>query len=245
MDDINCWETKFKPCCYSERLLTKISLINEITEHKVDLLEIKKAIYYTKKHHGTQMRQSGEPYYSHPLEVAFNVADHCFKTDILVTSVLHDTLEDTELTKDMIKYIFDADIANQVEDLTRIKSNRKISSAEMLELLCAEKKEDLLLIKLFDRVHNMQTISAKIPEKIKKIADETFNSFIAYAMHLQNKNLENTIYQLCCKTLSIKMITFEFLKTITNASHLFCIEDNDTHQLLSQVFQNITVQIKN
>jgi len=94
MNDLTVWSSKFESCCYSERLLTKLSLINETSKYKIDLLEIKKAIYYAKKYHGTQKRQSGELYYSHPIEVAFNVADHCFKTDILVTSILHDTIED-------------------------------------------------------------------------------------------------------------------------------------------------------
>lgn len=62
------------------------------------------------------------------------VAEHCFKTDILITSILHDTIEDTKLTKEMLAYIFDENIANKVE-------------------------EELLFIKLFDRLHNVQTIA--------------------------------------------------------------------------------------
>jgi len=67
MNDLSCWETKFKPCCYSERLLTKLLLLNENVQQKIDILEIKKAIYYAKKYHGIQKRESGEPFYSHPL----------------------------------------------------------------------------------------------------------------------------------------------------------------------------------
>ncbi len=67
-----------------------------------------------KKYHGTQRRQSGELYYSHPIEVAYKVADFRFTTDVLVTSILHDTIEDTELTKEMIATIFNSRIATQV-----------------------------------------------------------------------------------------------------------------------------------
>lgn len=137
MKDINCWESKFLPCSYSDRLLNKLSTLNKSTTHQVDIIEVKKAIYYAKKYHSGQMRESGEAYYTHPLEVASMVADHCFKTDILVSSVLHDVIEDTTLTEEMITSIFGEKVASQVEDLTRIKKDRKISSAEMVESLYA------------------------------------------------------------------------------------------------------------
>ena len=160
MKDLFCWESKFESCYYSKLLLNKIYLQNEKSNHQVDILEIQKAIYYAKKYHGSQKRLSGEPYYSHPLAVAELVAPYCFKTDVLVTSILHDTIEDTDLTQDLIEHIFDANIANKVEDLTRVKLDRKISSAEIVELLWLQKKEELLLVKFFDRLHNMKTITS-------------------------------------------------------------------------------------
>ena len=187
MNDLFCWELKFKSCTYSESLLNKICIQNKISNHKVDILQIKKAIYYAKKYHGSQKRLSGEPYYSHPLTVAELVAPYCFKTDILVTSILHDVIEDTELTKDMLEYIFDANIASKVDDLTRIKIDRKISSAEMVQLLYISKKYNLLLIKMFDRVHNMQTIKYKSIEKSKKITDETLKSFLTLSAYFRLK----------------------------------------------------------
>ena len=186
MNDLFCWELKYQTCAYSESLLNKIYLQNKKSNQQVDILEIKKAIYYAKKYHGSQKRLSGKPYYSHPLAVAELVAPHCFKTDILVTSILHDTIEDTDLTKDMLEYIFDVNIANKVDDLTRIKIDRKISSADMLELLWLQKKEDLLLVKFFDRLHNMQTIETKPIEKIRAISEETLLSFLTLNIHLEN-----------------------------------------------------------
>lgn len=186
MNDISCWESKYQSCTYSESLINKINLQNEKSNHKVDILQIKKAIYYAKKYHGSQKRLSGEPYYSHPLAVAELVAPYCFKTDILVTSILHDTIEDTDLTKDLIEHIFDANIASKVEDLTRVKLDRKISSAEIVELLWLQKKEELLLVKFFDRLHNMKTVEVKSAEKIKSISEETLLSFLTLNMHLKN-----------------------------------------------------------
>ncbi len=135
--------------------------MNEEVNRPIDINEVKKAIYYAKKYHGSQMRQSGEPYYSHPLEVAYMISDYLFRTDIIVTSILHDTIEDTELTEKMIAYIFGKQVASQVEDLSRNKPHGKISSAETLDILLQQEKYDVALIKLFDRTHNIQTLETK------------------------------------------------------------------------------------
>ena len=143
MEDISDWQSKFKSCLYSDRLLSKILFQNKTIAPPVDINEVKKAIYYAKKYHGEQLRKSGEPYYSHPLEVAYKVSDYLFKTNTIVVSILHDTIEDTVLTFSMIESIFDKEIATQVDDLTRIKIDRKISAAELIEKLWTEKKYDL------------------------------------------------------------------------------------------------------
>lgn len=240
---------QFEPCHYSDRLMTRLLLLNEKVGNQVDIGEVRKAIYYAKKYHALQYRQSGEPYYSHPVEVAYMFAVYTaeekiryFRTDLIVTAILHDTIEDTELTKDVIESVFGVRVANQVEDLTRIKDGYKISSAEMVETLWLQKKYDVLLIKQFDRLHNMQTIGVKKPEKIRKIANETFNSFVVFAMHEQHKDLEKLMYRLCCETLSIEAVTNELTEIMEHDSHLISLEDTDTHQLVSQVFQNVTSQ---
>ncbi|WP_051965264.1 HD domain-containing protein [Rickettsia tamurae] len=74
-------------------------------------------------------------------------------------SILHNCIEDTELTKEIIAKEFGNKIANQVEDLTRIKQDRKISSAKMVRILYQQNKKDLLLIKLCDRLHNINNQS--------------------------------------------------------------------------------------
>ena len=234
MKDLNCWETKIVPCCYSDRLVTKLLLLNETKKQKVDILEIKKAIYYAKKYHGSQMRQSGQPYYSHPLEVAYNIADHVFKTDILITSILHDTVEDTKLTKDMISYIFGLVIAEQVEGLTRVKTDRKISSAEIVDLLWIQRQENLLLIKYFDRLHNLQTINVKSPEKISKIITETLEQFISLEIYFKSIipnlfNVDDDIMALCYQQLPIKQQRW------SQGLMEYC---EDHLQLPSPVFQN-------
>ncbi|WP_419234781.1 HD domain-containing protein [Rickettsia endosymbiont of Nabis limbatus] len=184
-------------CRYSKRLLTKIMLINKISENKVDLSKIKKAIYFAKKYHGGQKRETGEFYYSHPLEVAYMVSDYLFRTDIIVTSILHDCIEDTLLTKEMIIKEFGYKIANQVEDLTRIKNDKKISSAEIVKILYQQKKKELLLIKLCDRLHNIQTVGAKSPKKGWKTILETLQSFLTIATYLKVPIVTNQLRTHC------------------------------------------------
>ncbi len=250
MEDLLNWKSKFESCTYSDRLLYKLALINEKAIEKIDILEVKKAIYYAKKYHGDQKRQSGEPYYSHPLEVAYMLAEcsredrkKYFRTDLIVTSILHDTIEDTSLTFEIIKNIFGEVVASQVMDLTRIKADgQKISAADIVNSLWTQKKFELLFIKQLDRLHNLQTIQAKSQDKVQKIIDETFNTFVVSAIGTEDKHLEKAIYTLCCKTLSIEMIHYEFQQ---NQSHLFFEEDTDIHRSLSQVFQNVITQPKN
>jgi guanosine-3',5'-bis(diphosphate) 3'-pyrophosphohydrolase len=178
-------------------------LQNEKSNHKVDIFEIKKAIYYAKKYHGNQKRASGEPYYSHPLAVAELVAPHCFKTDILVTSILHDTIEDTTLTKELLEYIFDANIASKVEDLTRLKFDTKISSAEIIKILLLKHSYDVLFIKYCDRLHNMQSIHVKPAKKISKIVEENLKYLTSVSIYfksmlpglLKSETLHNSCYQ--------------------------------------------------
>ncbi|MDD9335323.1 MAG: HD domain-containing protein, partial [Rickettsiaceae bacterium] len=125
MEDVNnYWDnSKYQYCAYAERLLKELILLNEKVKQPINMYEVKKGIYYAKKYHGSQMRQSGEPYYSHPIEVAYMVAQYTaleiprlFRTDMIVTALLHDTIEDTQLTEKMIAYIFGSQVASQVED---------------------------------------------------------------------------------------------------------------------------------
>ena len=192
MEKNNSWITKYENCLYSDRLITKLISLNEKTKNKINILEIKKAMYYAKKYHGTQKRDSGEPYYSHPLEVAYMVSDYLFRTDIIITSILHDTIEDTSLTFEMIQSEFGLLVASQV-------AGGKISSAEMVKSLWLQKKYDLLLVKLFDRLHNIQTIGVKSPEKIHKIIEETISAFLVLAVYLNITDAEKEIIQLCSK----------------------------------------------
>jgi len=187
-------------CYYTNRLLTKIEHLNRSSLTKVNVSIIRQAILYAKKYHAGQFRDSGEPFYSHPLEVAYMVSDHCFKTEIIVTAILHDVIEDTEASKESIKQHFGHVIAENVMDLTKDKENGvRISAATMVELLLAEKKHDLLIIKLFDRLHNLRNIWAKSLEKIRKIIRETIYVFISLATYLCIIDVREELSNICAQ----------------------------------------------
>jgi len=232
MEKNNSWITKYENCFYSERLITKLISLSEKTKNRINLLEIKKAIYYAKKYHGVQKRESGEPYYSHPLEVAYMISDYLFRTDIIITSILHDTIEDTDLTFEMIQTEFSPLVASQVADLSRIKvAGEKISSAEMVKSLWLQKKYDLLLVKLFDRLHNIQTISVKTSQKIHKIVEETISAFLVLAVYLNIPDAEKQIVHLCAKYINPKLLDEEHSRPFESDQNLLSlISQNDLNR---------------
>lgn len=206
MKSANYHSLQFERCNYSNKLIDKLLVLNEQTQNNVDIQEVKKSIYYARKYHGEQKRESGELYYSHPIEVAYMLAEsialgnmHFFRTDMFVTSILHDTIEDTHLNFNDINTIFGFKVANQVQDLTRVKTEGKITSAEMVKSLSLQGKYDMLLIKLFDRLHNIRTIGAKSPEKAMKIVQETMQTFLLLSAYFEAPIIEDELYQLCLK----------------------------------------------
>ncbi len=207
-------------CKYSIRLIAKLKSLD--TKNVLDFNLINKAIYYAKKYHGSQLRKSGEPFYSHPLEVAYLFAEYTAKeevqyytTDLIITAIMHDTIEDTSLTKEMISQVFNESIASKVEDLTRIKVNKKIPAGETLELVYPQNKKDILYIKLFDRLHNMRTI-AFLPEiKRNKVIDETAEYFVSLCFVL---GLDEVKKELITLSYQYKSLHNNYIFAANNAS---------------------------
>ncbi len=188
-----------------QELLDKVKIYNNYIDESV----VKKAYNFAFNVHRNQKRLSGDPYITHPIAVAAILCDLKVDTATITTALLHDTIEDTVLTKEMIDCIFGSVIAEQVEALTRIKINEKISAGELVDLLFKQEREDLLLIKYFDRLHNMQTISAKSYEKISKTVEETFKKFISLSIYLEASlpkllKTNEDLLNLCCQQLLIK-----------------------------------------
>lgn len=166
------------------------SLIDKVKSYNPDLeiSIVQDAIDYAKVMHEGQTRSSGEPYYTHPVEVAGILADMKMDKGCILTAILHDTIEDTPATYDDLKSKFGvevADLVDGVSKLTRIESKTvEGKQAENFRKLLLAMSEDIrvLLVKLADRLHNMRTIDGiKKPEKQRRIALETLEIYAPLA----------------------------------------------------------------
>ena len=216
------------PCKYSIRLIEKLKSLN--TKNILDFDLINKAIYWARKYHGNQKRKSGEPYYSHPLEVAYMISEHKLKTDVIVASILHDIIEDTEVTAGMIFDNFGQRIAQMVDRLTRDRPDgSKLSVEEILNNIYKVEDEEVLLIKLFDRFHNLLTINSLPQHKIKTMYDETLVNFLVIAVLFENKNIENSITEKYLKDCNIDKQRTSMPLVLDDAYLLSLIFENDSH----------------
>ena len=170
----------------------------------VDEAKIKKAIEFAVKYHGMQQRESGAPYYSHPLEVAEIIAEMRLDTDSIVTAILHDTIEDTDLTLEEIEQTFGKDVAKLVDGvtkLTKIKFHEdNARQAENFRKLLIALSDDIrvLLIKLADRLHNMRTIDfISNREKKKRIALETLELYAPLAERIGMQQIKTELQDIC------------------------------------------------
>ena len=157
-------------------MISHLDLINKIKSYHQNIDEslITKAYIFARTAHGNQTRHSGEPYFSHPIAVAEITIELKLDQSSIITALLHDVVEDTEISLEEIKKIFGEEIANLVDGVTKlgklevIPTNEKF--AENFRKLTIAMSRDIrvLLIKLADRLHNMRTLYF-VPSKEKKI----------------------------------------------------------------------------
>src|ERR1700748_2716441 len=164
-------------------LVERVRSYNPETDE--DLLN--RAYVYAMKAHGAQTRASGDPYFSHPLEVAAILTDLKLDDATIVAALLHDTIEDTEATRAEIDSMFGPEIGALVEGLTKLKRlelvSREAKQAENLRKLLLAIADDVrvLLIKLADRLHNMRTLEFVPPASRRRIAEETLDIYAPLA----------------------------------------------------------------
>ena len=185
-----------KSCEYSIRLINRLKEIDK--QNKLDFELIKKAIYWAKKYHDVQFRKSGEPFYTHPLEVAYMISEYSIKTDVIVTSILHDIVEDAEVTVEMIIEEFGGRIAEMVDRLTRDRPDgTKLSVEEILDNAYEKGDKEVLLVKIIDRLHNMQTISGLSKEKQAIQVKETLYNFTLLIEEFSLNKVSQIIFNIC------------------------------------------------
>lgn len=190
------WE--YKNCRFSGKLISAIEFLNQKAEQTIHISEVNKAIYFAKRHHGCQMRQSGVPFYSHPIEVAYMCLKYIYKTEVIVAAILHDVVEDTDATLEMIRADFGSRVAEMVDLLTRDKEcGKKLSIEEIFEDIYKKGDKEVMLIKLLDRIHNLDTLHVKSSEKQLDTSRETLKNFLILAEAIEKPELSELIYNKC------------------------------------------------
>ncbi|CAI8424000.1 MAG: Bifunctional (p)ppGpp synthase/hydrolase SpoT [Porticoccaceae bacterium UBA1117] len=151
---------------------------------------IKRAYHFSEKCHLGQMRQSGDPYITHPLAVANILADMQMDPESLMAGLLHDVIEDTGVTKGQISRRFGRTVADLVDGVSKLgeieSASRAEQQAESFQKMTLAMSRDIrvMLVKLADRLHNMRTLGVLSPEKRRRIARETIDIYAPIAQRL-------------------------------------------------------------
>ncbi len=188
------------------------TLIEEIPKYQpaADLALLERAYRFSEQSHQGQQRASGEPYLSHPLEVAGLLVN--FKMDVttVTAGLLHDVLEDTKATKGDLQREFGAEIADLVDGVTKIGklafSSREERQAENFRKMLVAMARDLrvLMIKLADRLHNMRTLQYLPADKARKIAQETLDIYAPLAHRLGMAKVKAELEDLALRVLHLE-----------------------------------------
>ena len=186
-----------------------LDLIKNYSEEEIKT--IIKAYNYAKELHNGQVRQSGEEYITHPVNVAYILAEMHADKDTICAGLLHDTIEDTKITKEDIAENFNKDIANLVDGVTKI-SKLNFSSKQAQNLANTRKiitgiTEDvrIIIIKLADRLHNMRTLQYKTEFKQKENSLETMEIFVPLAYYIGAYRIKSELEDLSLQYLKSKM----------------------------------------
>jgi len=171
---------------------------------KADCSLVEKAYVYSAKVHKGQVRLSGEPYLSHPLEVAFILTHMKMDVISIVAGLLHDTVEDTHAELSEIERLFGKETANIVDGVTKIGKVHRFSShqerqAENMRKMILAMATDIrvIMVKLADRLHNMRTLGFQTPQKQESIARETLEIYAPLAGRMGIYWLKSSLEDLC------------------------------------------------
>jgi GTP diphosphokinase / guanosine-3',5'-bis(diphosphate) 3'-diphosphatase len=173
----------------------------------IDLAVIQKAYLFANAAHEGQQRLSGEPYIVHPLEVGIILAGFKLDTDTIAAALLHDTVEDTGTTLDMLEKAFGEEVAQLVDGVTKIssiKSRTKATAqaATLRKMLIATVKDiRVIIIKLADKLHNMRTLMFQLPETQTRVAKETLDIYAPLARRLGMSKVSSELEDLAFRVL--------------------------------------------
>ena len=185
-------------------MMRQYELVEKVNGYKrnADEALLNKAYIYAMQKHGQQKRANGDPFFSHPLEVAAILTDLRLDEETIAAALLHDTIEDTDATRKEIDSLFGEKIGFLVEGLTKLKRldlvSKKAEQAENLRRLLLAISDDVrvLLIKLADRLHNMRTLDHMPAEKRARIAAETMDIYAPLAGRIGMQGMREELEEL-------------------------------------------------
>lgn len=163
---------------------------------------LNRAYVFAMKKHGAQLRTSGDPYYSHPIEVAGILTKFKLDSASIIAALLHDTVEDTDTTIEEVRDLFGDQVASLVDGLTKLamieQKSGSSKQAENFRKLLLAMSDDIrvLLIKLADRLHNMRTLHFCPPEKRQRIARETLDIYAPLAERIGMQEVKDELEEI-------------------------------------------------
>ncbi|MEQ8164783.1 MAG: RelA/SpoT family protein, partial [Alphaproteobacteria bacterium] len=183
-------------------MIRQFELVEKVRTYDpaADEERLNRAYVFAMKAHGKQVRASGDPYFSHPLEVAGILADKKLDSATIITALLHDVIEDTDVEPAEIRALFGDEISRLVDGVTKLSQielqSEQTKQAENFRKLVLAMSEDIrvLLVKLADRLHNMQTLEyIKEPERRRRIATETMDIFAPLAERIGIRDMKDEL----------------------------------------------------
>jgi GTP diphosphokinase / guanosine-3',5'-bis(diphosphate) 3'-diphosphatase len=194
------------------KIIRQYELVERVMAYDPDADEdaLNRAYVFAMKAHGTQTRASGDPYYMHPIWVAWLLTSLKLDANSIITGLLHDTVEDTLTTREEIERLFGKDVGRLVDGVTklsRIAMQEQSESAKQAEnfgklLLAMSDDIRVLLVKLADRLHNMETLDYLKPEKRRRIARETLDIYVPLAERIGLQRWKDALEDLAFRELN-------------------------------------------
>jgi GTP pyrophosphokinase/guanosine-3',5'-bis(diphosphate) 3'-pyrophosphohydrolase len=194
-----------------------------------DIERIKEAYAFSERAHASQLRMSGEPYITHPLAVAGAIVEWRMDADAIAAALLHDVLEDTGTSKRELADKFGREVADLVDGLSKLDkmefASYQEAQAENFRKMLMAMARDLrvVLIKLADRQHNLQTMAAMRPDKRRRIAIETLDIYAPIALRLGLSKLYRELQDICFRLIHphrAEVLTRALLASRGNRSEL-------------------------
>ncbi len=214
-----------------------ITYCQSYLHNKDNLNLIKKAYDVAKKKHEGQFRKSGDPYIQHPVEVAYILATLHAGPDTIAAGLLHDVLEDTDMSKEEMVATFNKDVAEIVDGVTKISKLKYMTKEKALAhnheklLLAMAKDIRVILVKIADRLHNMRTIQFHSEEKQKRIAQETLDLYAPLAHRLGMYRIKAELEDLSFKALEPE----KYAEIAKEISFKKTERDEDVEKMISTV----------